>query len=102
MKIILVLGSPNEPDGTLSQMAQGRIEICQKLYKSGACKIVLTGGFGPHFNTTDKPHAHYLKQNLLNENICENLYSDDSDECLNFGKFLSNSVCRYKFREAIH
>lgn len=72
MKIILVLGSPNEPDGTLSQMAQGRIEICQKLYKSGACKIVLTGGFGPHFNTTGKPHAHYLKQNLLNENICEN------------------------------
>ncbi|WP_159473765.1 YdcF family protein [Dyadobacter sp. 3J3] len=65
MKIILVLGSPNEPDGTLSEMAKTRLAVCQKLYETGNYKIVLTGGFGPHFNTTDKPHAYYLMQNLL-------------------------------------
>ncbi|GLU52093.1 YdcF family protein [Dyadobacter frigoris] len=71
MKIILVLGSPNEPDGTLSEMAKSRLTVCQKLYVSGTYKIVLTGGFGQHFNTSDKPHAYYLKQNLLSKNIRE-------------------------------
>lgn len=71
MKIILVLGSPNEPDGKLSEMAKSRIAICRELYKPETYKIVLTGGFGPHFNTTDKPHSYYLKQNLVSENVRE-------------------------------
>ena len=71
MKIILVLGSPNEADGTLSEMAKSRLAVCRKLYETGMHKIVLTGGFGKHFNTTDKPHAFYLKQYLLAHNIPE-------------------------------
>ncbi|MBE9464277.1 YdcF family protein [Dyadobacter subterraneus] len=71
MKIILVLGSPNEPDGTLSEMAKSRLKFCQNLYRSGTYKIVLTGGYGPHFNTTDKPHAYYLQQALISQNVKE-------------------------------
>lgn len=71
MKIILVLGSPNEPDGTLSEMAKSRLAICRELYEPETYKIVLTGGFGSHFNTTDKPHSYYLKQNLVSENVRE-------------------------------
>lgn len=71
MKIILVLGSPNEVDCTLSEMAKSRLAVCLKLYENGNHKIVLTGGFGKHFNIADKSHAFYLKQNLVAENIPE-------------------------------
>jgi uncharacterized SAM-binding protein YcdF (DUF218 family) len=30
---------------------------------------MLTGGFGPHFNTTDKPHAWYARQYLKGKGI---------------------------------
>jgi len=32
-------------------------------------KILPTGGRGAHFNTTDKPHAHYLKEYLIRQGI---------------------------------
>jgi uncharacterized SAM-binding protein YcdF (DUF218 family) len=64
-KILLVLGSPNSSDGELSQMAISRLDVCWQWYATERTPIVLTGGFGAHFNTTDKPHAQYLKENLL-------------------------------------
>jgi uncharacterized SAM-binding protein YcdF (DUF218 family) len=72
MKLILVLGSPNDRQGNLSQMAQSRLEVCIKLYQEEAAKIVLTGGFGKHFNTSPHPHAFYLRQYLLRAGIPEN------------------------------
>jgi vancomycin permeability regulator SanA len=65
MKIILVLGSPNADDGTLSEMALSRLDVCIGLYQNEPFKIILTGGFGAHFNKANKPHAFYLKQKLL-------------------------------------
>lgn len=72
MKIILVLGSPNEPDGTLSAMAVSRLDVCINLYKEGWDKIVLTGGFGTHFNTSPMPHAHYLRRDLMSKGVDAN------------------------------
>ncbi|MFD2932667.1 YdcF family protein [Spirosoma flavum] len=69
MKIILVLGSPNSSNGELSAMAFSRLQVCRQLYSAGLTKIVLTGGFGTHFNTTSKPHAHYLQQALLTSGV---------------------------------
>lgn len=69
MKIIIVLGSPNDPDGSLSKIAESRLSVCQEIYESGSFKIVLTGGFGAHFNTSDKAHAYYLKQHLIANGI---------------------------------
>ena len=65
MEIILVLGSPNEADGTLSEMALARLAECIKLYKRKPYKIALTGGFGAHFNESAEAHAVYLKEHLI-------------------------------------
>ena len=71
MKLILVLGSPNFEDGSLSSIAKSRLEVCKTLYKQGNAKIALTGGFGAHFNTSLKPHAYYLKTQLIADDIPE-------------------------------
>lgn len=52
-------------------MAISRIEKLMEYYGNGHYKIVLTGGFGTHFNTTSKPHFEYLKQNLLQKGVPE-------------------------------
>ena len=70
--IIIILGSPNDNEGNLLEMAIGRKKKGIEEYRSHKeYKILLTGGFGPTFNETDKPHAHYAKQFLLKNEIPE-------------------------------
>ena len=65
-KILLLLGSPNDEKGELSQIALDRINYAYDIYKSnGDIKLLCTGGFGEHFNTTNLPHAHYAQKALL-------------------------------------
>ena len=71
MKILIVLGSPNSEDGILSPMALLCIQKCMELYDPHSCKIVLTGGFGVHFNTSNLPHYGHLKKYLLKNGISE-------------------------------
>lgn len=71
MKLILVLGSPNAADGTLSAMAESRLQTCWSVYTKEPAKIILTGGFGAHFNTSNKPHAYYLKEKLISMGVLE-------------------------------
>lgn len=64
--IILLLGSPNDEKGQLSQIALNRIECAYNLYANNEqMRIICTGGFGQHFNTTNQPHAFYTKQTLI-------------------------------------
>src|SRR5689334_6629384 len=66
--LIVILGSPNDAQGKLSKMGQGRVGKGYEEYVRLSpmhWKILLTGGFGPHFNTTDKPNAYYAQQWLL-------------------------------------
>lgn len=71
-KIILLLGASNDADGRLSQMAVDRLECAYSIYMSNSgTKILCTGGFGEHFNTTDTPHAGYLKQWLVSKGVNE-------------------------------
>lgn len=67
--ILLVLGAPNSPEGLLSPIAISRLDSCIALYREEGSYILLTGGFGPHFNTTDKPHAWYARQYLKGKGI---------------------------------
>jgi len=64
-QLIIVLGSPNSDSGELSAIAKSRldkaIELQQQLDNS---KILLTGGFGEHFNRTHTAHAEYARQYL--------------------------------------
>ncbi|WP_298735073.1 YdcF family protein [uncultured Chitinophaga sp.] len=67
--ILIVLGAPNSPEGLLSDIAISRLETCFSVYQREASYILLTGGYGPHFNTTDKPHAWYARQYLTGKGI---------------------------------
>jgi uncharacterized SAM-binding protein YcdF (DUF218 family) len=64
--LLIVLGSPNDEHGALHSVALERCQAALRLHRDNAeSELLLTGGFGAHFNTTDKPHAHYLKEWLL-------------------------------------
>lgn len=70
--IIIILGSPNDEHGNLSETATGRLaQGLVEFRRHRDYKILCTGGFGEHFNTTDKPHAHYAIQYLIQEGISE-------------------------------
>ena len=68
--MIVVLGSPNSEAGQLSSIARERCELALAEYsKRPEWKFLLTGGYGVHFNTTDQPHAAYLKRHLVSRGI---------------------------------
>lgn len=70
--LIVILGSPNGDDGQLSLMAQGRVALGYRLYRerqAAGWRLLLTGGFGEHFNRTALPHAAYLQQWLLAQGV---------------------------------
>ncbi len=62
---IVVLGAPNDAAGRLSAMvvARCRQALCEFARHPDAC-ILPTGGWGAHFNTTDKPHGYYTRRFL--------------------------------------
>lgn len=68
--IIIILGSPNDDHGNLSSIAIERLTQGIKEYTARpGFAILLTGGFGVHFNTSDMPHAFYAMQHLLKYGI---------------------------------
>jgi uncharacterized SAM-binding protein YcdF (DUF218 family) len=71
---IILLGSPNSSKGRLSKIAIGRAKKCFEIFNPDLDMILCTGGFGVHFNTSDKPHAAYLKQYLMRKGIAENVF----------------------------
>jgi len=69
---IIVLGSPNTDKGELYSIAKERCDLAMTFYKKYKMgKVILTGGFGDHFNRTKKPHTHYLKSYLLKTDLPE-------------------------------
>lgn len=70
--IIIILGSPNDNHGNLSEIAVGRItQGFIEFQRQKDYRILCTGGFGQHFNTTDKPHALYAVQHLTRKGVPE-------------------------------
>lgn len=68
--MIVVLGSPNSETGELSSIAKERCELALAEYaKRPDWKFLLTGGYGAHFNTTDQPHAAYLKLYFVSRGV---------------------------------
>ena len=60
---IVVLGFTNDQDGRLSSTAIERCEQAIAEHKKRPDAYMLpTGGWGAHFNTTEKAHGYYLKQ----------------------------------------
>lgn len=68
--VIVVLGSPNDAQGCLSSIALEHCEQALSEYRRNPkCRILPTGGWGRHFNTTDKPHGHYVRKELARRGI---------------------------------
>ncbi|MGD8540046.1 MAG: YdcF family protein [Candidatus Aminicenantes bacterium] len=70
--MIILLGAPNDEKRRLSTIARERCErAILEWRKNPGYKILPTGGFGPHFNVTDKPHAHYSSRYLISRGVPE-------------------------------
>ncbi len=80
--LIVVLGSPNDQEGNILEIGRSRLEkSLEVLQDNPDSAVIVTGGFGEHFNTTTKPHCHYakeyLRQKLLNSSALDNLLSEE-------------------------
>jgi uncharacterized SAM-binding protein YcdF (DUF218 family) len=68
--VIIVLGSPNDEQGNLHRVGVERCEEARRLRTDHPdWKLLLTGGYGAHFNTTGRPHADYLKRWLVEHGV---------------------------------
>lgn len=75
--IIILLGSPNSKEGKLFSVAKERCEKgLQEYLNHPTWEIVLTGGFGEHFNVSEKPHAYYLKRYLIERGVAPGVIVD--------------------------
>jgi hypothetical protein len=74
MEVIVLLGSPNFPDGTLGPIALDRLHGCLSVFEPNKHKILCTGGFGSHFNTSETAHAQYLKNFLIVKDVPEHAF----------------------------
>jgi len=69
-EVLVVLGSPNSPEGQLSEIARSRLDCVADLYDENK-RILCTGGWGTHFNVAPKAHAIYAKEYLIKKGIPE-------------------------------
>ena len=75
--LIVVLGSPNDEHGNLSAIARARLTLAAKEYsRRPNCGILVTGGFGPHFNRSPLPHAEHARSFLLSLGVPDTSFSD--------------------------
>ena len=73
--ILVVLGSPNTPEGELSAISKSRLKYCKNIFTKGNL-IVCTGGWGEHFNIAKHAHAYYAKTYLIKQGLSENAFLD--------------------------
>ncbi len=70
--IIIILGAPNDHQGKLSSIALERCNHALTIYHAQpGYRFLLTGGYGEHFNITNRPHAYYLQQYLIAQGVPE-------------------------------
>ncbi len=74
--VIIVLGSPNDNQGNLSDIALSRCQAALKVHsQQPQSKLLLTGGFGT-FNQTDTPHALYCQRYLIKQGVPADTFTD--------------------------
>ena len=69
-EVLAVLGSPNSSTGELSDISKSRLDCCWDLFRKGQ-RVICTGAWGAHFNTSDQAHAFYAKEYLLEKGLSE-------------------------------
>ena len=64
--VIILLGDQNDSSGELSSVALERCRTCFEVYSNHSnFKILPTGGFGDLSSRSFRPHAYYLREQLL-------------------------------------
>ncbi|MCG9731182.1 YdcF family protein [Shewanella sp. Isolate13] len=75
--VIIVLGSPNDDQGNLSDIALSRCQAALSVFKKNPhSRLLLTGGFGEHFNRSDTPHARHCQCYLMQQGVPESAFTD--------------------------
>lgn len=73
--VIIVLGSPNDHQGRLLSIALERCSQALIEFKRNPEYAILpTGGWGEHFNTSDKAHGFYVQKELESRGIPESAF----------------------------
>ena len=63
LTIYAILGAGNDENGAMDSDGIQRCDLAiEMLATNNQAQLILCGGFGEHFNTTDKPHYQYLKE----------------------------------------
>jgi len=104
MTAIVVLGAPNDENGTLSSIARERCEQALKEYQSHpGSRILPTGGWGAHFNTTSWPHGHYVREYLKTRGIPDEAFVEcaESSNTIEDAKLCRPIIERHGFSQLI-
>lgn len=73
--VIIVLGAPNDESGRLSERALERAgRALEEFQAHPDYRILTTGGYGAHFNTTSQPHGCYSRQYLVGKGVPEKAF----------------------------
>ncbi len=68
--VIVVLGSPNDAQGNLLSIALERCSQALAEFREHPDYALLpTGGWGKHFNTSDKAHGFYIREELMDRGV---------------------------------
>jgi len=86
--LVVLFGHVND-GSVLRSIAKSRCDAATSLvHKIPDAMVLPTGGFGRHFNTTERPHSHYLTEYLIREGVPHNRIlpgtdsSDTFEDCL--------------------
>jgi uncharacterized SAM-binding protein YcdF (DUF218 family) len=68
--VVCLLGSQNDEQGQLSSEGVARAQVAMALWKCVPdSELVLTGGFGSHFNRSGTPHWQIAREYLLERGV---------------------------------
>ncbi|HWB06574.1 MAG TPA: YdcF family protein [Verrucomicrobiales bacterium] len=101
---IVILGASNDEAGTLSSFGKERCDQAISEFRAHAgSSVIPTGGWGQHFNTTSRPHGHYLREYLQTQGIPEEAFVEcvESSNTIEDAKFCRPVVERYGFRRLV-
>lgn len=62
-EVLILLGSPNSPDGKLGPIALDRVKYVNELFQQEKRPILCTGGFGSHLIQVLGPMLFYYSRN---------------------------------------
>lgn len=69
-KLLVLLGHRNSPEGELTAIAQSRADwVIELLNSDSSYKVIATGAFGEHFNTSSIPHGELLTRYLIEHGV---------------------------------